>query len=79
MRMQADELKVRLQSAYPSAHVLIQDLTGSGNHFEVEIFEVSFAELSRMERHQAVMSVFNAELKSGELHALSIKADFRKS
>lgn len=67
------EMETRLCQTYPNAQVAVIDLTGSENHYEVRISARELSSLSRIEQHQAVMSVFNEELKSGEVHALSIK------
>ena len=67
------EIEERLQKAYPGAHVAAIDLTGGENHYEVRISTKELNNLSRIEKHKAIMSVFKEELSSGELHALSIK------
>lgn len=67
------EMEKRLRKVYPTAHVAVVDLTGGGNHYEVRISSQEMENLSRMEQHQAIMSVFDNELKSGEVHALAIK------
>ena len=43
-------------------------------HFRVVAVSELFADQSRIERHQAVHAVLAAELKSGEIHALSVQA-----
>ena len=72
--MQEEIVKTRLEQAFPEADVLVSDMTGGGSNFEVRIIAPQFKDLSRVKQHQAVMQVFDAELKSGELHALSIKS-----
>ena len=67
-------LEDKLKSAFPGADILVADLTGNGSNFEVRIIAPQFQDLSRVKQHQAVMKVFDPELKSGELHALSIKS-----
>lgn len=48
-------------------------VTGDGTHFEARVIAHQFQSLSKIKQHQAVMGVFDSELKSGELHALSLK------
>jgi stress-induced morphogen len=67
------EMKVRLESFFPAAQVEVRDLTGTEDHYEVFVRSTVFAGLSRMEQHQKVMAAFAAELKTGEVHALSIR------
>lgn len=75
--MTIDQMKQRLQAAYPDANpnsdIIVNDLTGTADHWEVQIASRAFAGLSRIEQHQHVMSAFGHELKTGEVHALTIK------
>jgi stress-induced morphogen len=68
------ELKTRLEVNFPGDSVEVFDLTGTENHYEVNIQSDRFQGMNRIQRHQAVMAVFGPELKTGEVHALSIKA-----
>ncbi len=71
--MTQEEITARLKSTYPDANIEVFDLTGAGNHWEVSIATKAFQGLSRIQQHQAVMAVFGPELKTGEMHALSLK------
>jgi stress-induced morphogen len=73
--MSPDQMKQRLETAFPAALVMVRDMTGTEDHWEVFVRSQVFAGLSRMERHQKVMSVFADELKTGEVHALTIKTE----
>lgn len=76
--MTQEALKNRLETAYPDGHVEVYDLTGTENHWEVAIESAAFKGLSRIQQHQHVMKVFDAELKTGEVHALSIKTKVKE-
>jgi len=71
--MTPQEMKDRLAQAYPEGSVEVIDLTGTQDHYEVCVESPRFAGLSRIQQHQHVMAVFGPELKTGEVHALSIK------
>ena len=75
--MTIDQMKQRLQEAYPDAlsttDITVHDLTGTADHWQVEIKSAAFTGLSRIEQHQHVMRAFGPELKTGEVHALTIK------
>lgn len=71
--MTAEEMEKKLMDAYPNSTVAVIDSRGDQYHFEVRIKNPEFEPLSRIERHKAVMNVFDEQLKSGEIHALSIK------
>lgn len=67
------EMKERLQKAYPDATIEVVDLTGTSDHYEVYVETTGFKGLTRIDQHKKVMGVFDSELKSGEVHALSIR------
>ncbi len=75
--MTIDQMRQRLQETYPDAHaqtdIHVHDLTGTSDHWQVSIKSSAFQGLSRIEQHQHVMGAFGPELKTGEVHALTIK------
>lgn len=71
--MTPQEMKDRLIRAYPDGNIEVYDTTGTQDHWEVSIESAKFAGFSRIQQHQQVMAVFGPELKTGEVHALSIK------
>lgn len=73
--MTPQEVKERLEQTYPESHVDVTDLTGTHDHYSVYIASAQFKGMSRIQRHKHVMSAFDEELKSGEVHALTIKTD----
>jgi stress-induced morphogen len=68
-----DQLKARLQEAYPDGRVEVIDMTGTHDHYQVYVESSVFQNMNRMQQHKNVMAVFAAELKTGEVHALTIK------
>jgi stress-induced morphogen len=79
--MKIEEMKQRLIEAYPDADpvndIQVFDLTGTSDHWEVAVQSSAFKGLSRIEQHQHVMKAFAPELKTGEVHALSIKTKIK--
>ena len=71
--MSPQEIKARLSAAFPGDPIEVTDLTGTEDHYEVFVQSKQFSGRSRIEQHQMVMAAFQAELKSGEVHALSIR------
>lgn len=71
--MQAEQIKNRLIENFPDAEVSVLDLTGTQDHWQVQIATKCFQGLSRIQQHQKVMKVFDPELQTGEVHALSLK------
>lgn len=70
-------MKERLTQNYPNSTVEVFDLTGTQDHWEVFIESSVFAGMSRIQQHQHVMKCFGPELKTGEVHALSIKTKIK--
>lgn len=77
--MTQEQMISRLKAAYPNALVEVLDLTGTSDHWEVSIITAEFSGLTRIQQHQKVMAVFSPELKTGEVHALSIKTGLPKN
>ncbi len=71
--MTQEQMTIRLRQAYPDGKIEVFDLTGTQDHWEVSVESDLFKGLSRVQQHQHVMNVFAAELKTGEVHALSLK------
>ncbi len=79
--MTIEQMKQRLQEHYPDSlpetEIQVTDLTGTSDHWEVFVKSPAFKGLSRIEQHQHVMKAFGPELKTGEVHALSIKTQIK--
>lgn len=63
----------RLKTAFPDADVAVIDLTGTEDHWEVRVASKAFKGLSRIDNQRKIMDVFAPELKTGEVHALTIR------
>lgn len=50
------------------------EVTGDGSKFEAKVISDSFEGLSTIKRHKLVYAVLNEHIKTGAIHALSIKA-----
>lgn len=72
--MTLNQMHARLHERFPNAEINVADpyQTG-GSKVEITIKEPALKELNRVKQHQAVMAVFQSELTSGEIHALTIK------
>lgn len=71
--MTPEQMKERLTQNYPNSKIEVFDLTGTQDHWEVYVESSVFAGMTRIQQHQHVMGCFGPELKTGEVHALSIK------
>ena len=75
--MTPEQMKTRLSQAYPDGQIEVVDLTGTHDHYQVAIVSQAFKGLTRIQAQRHVMAVFDAELKTGEVHALTIKTMVR--
>jgi stress-induced morphogen len=71
--MTPDAVQARIKAAYPDCDVAVIDTNGNEDHFDVRLATAMLKNLSRVQQHQAIMGLFQAELKTGEVHALQIK------
>jgi stress-induced morphogen len=70
--IEAENLRLLLQDAFPGAEVQITDLTGTQDHYQVSIVAEAFRGQSRMRQHKLVYEALG-ELMRGPIHALSLK------
>lgn len=71
--MEVKEIENRVLEAFSSCQVAVFDMTGIGESFEIRLSTPDLADEPRVSRHQKVMSLFDSELKAGEIHAITIK------
>lgn len=72
MLMTVERLRELLQEAFPDGEVEVSDLTGTSDHFGVEITSERFRGLSLIEQHKLVHQACGEHLTTS-IHALQIK------
>lgn len=68
--MEPEAVEALIRSGMPDAQV---GVTGDGSHFEALVVSAEFQGKSLLARQRLVMATVAAQIRSGELHALSIK------
>lgn len=76
--MQAHEIEDRLTKHFSKAQIKAKDMTGTGDHWQVEIESPDFEGKSLIEQHQMVYSALGEWMKK-EIHALSLNTSTPKS
>ena len=67
-------LRSLLEQAFPDAsELVVEDRTGSGDHFQVTVASPSFDGLPLLEQHRLVNEALAAPLADGTIHELRIK------
>jgi acid stress-induced BolA-like protein IbaG/YrbA len=69
--MEISEIKKLIEDGITDAEAIV---TGDGGKYEATVISTAFEGLSMLKEHQLVYKTVNAQIASGELHALTIKA-----
>jgi stress-induced morphogen len=62
-------LRSTLKESFEDADIIITDLAGDNDHWQVEIISDKFADINRIEQHRLVQKAVD----SLDIHALSVK------
>ena len=69
--MDAQTIQTRIKQQLPDAQVSV---TGEEGKYTAEVISSQFAGQGTLERHRLVYATLQAEIQSGAVHALTIKA-----
>lgn len=72
--MLSHEVKQRIETGILNSICYVNEFSGGTDHYSVVIISNSFDGLSSLKRHRMIMDLFKAEMETGEVHALTIKA-----
>jgi stress-induced morphogen len=76
--MKIDNIKARLLQDFSDAKIAIKDLTGTGDHLEINITSDLFLKKSLVEQHQMVYKSLGTWVGK-EIHAVVIKTSSFKN
>ena len=71
--LSAEAIRARIAGELPDAEVIVNDTTGTNDHFEARVISAAFEGLSMVQQHQRVYAPLRDWLATGELHALALK------
>lgn len=74
MAISRDKLEKLILQSFPDSEILITDLVGDQDHYELVIKSSSFINQSKVAQHRMVNQALKGCL-GDELHALSIKTE----
>jgi acid stress-induced BolA-like protein IbaG/YrbA len=69
--MQERDIIERVRTLYPDAVV---DVAGEDCSFELYVIDEAFAGQNTLQRQKPILALFKDDIRSGALHALSVKA-----
>jgi stress-induced morphogen len=67
------QVEEMIKTHLPDAQVQVQDLKGSGDHYQVTVVSSQFAGKGLVQQHQLVYQALNRAMSSEAIHALAIK------
>ena len=71
---ETERLRGLLEAAFPEASELsVEDRTGGGDHFQVNVTSARFDGLPLLEQHRLVNDALAAPLADGTIHELRIR------
>ena len=70
--MESNELREIVLAAFPGSEVRVEDMTGTGDHFEIEVVSQRFEGLSLIERHRLMHKALEGPMQ-GDVHAVKFK------
>lgn len=71
--MTANEMKARIESLSNGTKAEMVDLTGTQDHWQALIVSPAFEGKNMLEQHRMVFALFEKEVASNEVHALTLK------
>lgn len=73
MSMQIEEVQRIVEQAMPGAQVKVKDLTGTRDHFRVEVVSEVFRGKLLIQQHLMVQAPLKEYVNDERIHALSIR------
>jgi len=70
--VQSKDVVSSIKQLIPDAQVTVEDLSGGGDHLQVNVTSSSFCGLSRIKQHQLVYEALKDQLASEAIHALAL-------
>jgi len=71
--MHPDDIRAIIRAALPDAELQCQDLTGTRDHWQIDVISDHFEGQRLLAQHRVVKDALAAQLADRTIHALSIK------
>ena len=71
------QIEKLIQEGLPGSQVQVEDMMGTGDHFDVTVTSAAFAGKTLMEQHKMVFAILKMD-KSDRIHAVQIKTKVLK-
>lgn len=67
-----EEIRTLILESLPGAEVRVSDMTGTGDHYEIEVVSPAFAGKTLIEQHQMLHKILGGAMDRG-VHAVKFK------
>lgn len=74
--MKPEDIENKLRSQFPDAEVKARDMTGGGDHWQVDIVSQDFSGKTLVQQHQMVYQALGDWMKK-EIHALALNTSVK--
>ncbi len=71
--MTIKEVQDFIESKWPGTKAIVEDLTGTQDHYQVTVISELFSGKKMIDQHRLVKTLFDPHIQSGNVHALSLK------
>ncbi|MBD1938097.1 BolA family transcriptional regulator [Microcoleus sp. FACHB-68] len=68
-----DRVEAMIKAQMPDAQVVVQDLTGGGDHYQVTVVSSQFEGKGLVQQHQLVYGAVREAMSTEAIHALALK------
>jgi stress-induced morphogen len=73
MTITFEEIAALIKKLIPDAHVVVSDMTGGGDHFEITVTSESFRGKMLIDQHRMIQQALDPAMADGRIHAIRIK------
>jgi acid stress-induced BolA-like protein IbaG/YrbA len=67
------KVEASIKDKLPDARVIVNDLTGGGDHLEAIVVSSEFTGKTRVKQHQLIYEALKEEMATEAIHALALK------
>lgn len=68
-----EEFEAYIQRRFEGSEVRVSDMTGRGDHFEIEVISPRFQGMSLLERHKLLHEIVQEAPDARDIHAVKFK------
>ena len=76
--MDPEGVKELVMRAFPGATIEVTDLTGTFDHFQIQVVSPAFQDKKLVDQHRMVQASVQEALADGRIHAIQIKTSVPK-